>query len=58
MQMSGLTSSVLCRPTRASARFLGTPIAAQSNGSKVFAKKEGNWLPGSDTPAYLDELPA
>lgn len=58
MQASGLSASVLCRPTRASARFLGSPLAAPSNGSKVFAKKEGNWLPGADTPKYLDSLPA
>ncbi|DBA80634.1 hypothetical protein WJX77_010410 [Trebouxia sp. C0004] len=58
MQASGLSASVLCRPTRLSARFLGNALAAPSNGSKVFAKKEGNWLPGSDTPGYLDELPA
>lgn len=43
---------------RCSARFLGTPVAAVRNGSRVNARKEGNWLPGSDTPAYLDELPA
>lgn len=57
MQASGLSASV-CRPTRLSARFLGNALAAPSNGSRVFAKKEGNWLPGSDTPGYLDELPA
>lgn len=39
--------------------FAGRKVAATSNGSRVkmmaVAKK---WMPGADTPAYLDNLPA
>ena len=57
MQISGLSGKV-CVPARPSASFAGRRVAAPTNGCKVFAKKEGNWLPGADTPSYLDELPA
>lgn len=57
MQISGLSGKV-CVPARPSASFAGRRVAAPTNGCKVFAKKEGNWLPGADTPPYLDELPA
>lgn len=38
-------------------RFAGNRVTATSNGSRV-VMKAGNWLPGSQTPAYLDSLPA
>ena len=57
MHLSGLSGKV-CVPARPSASFAGRRVAAPTNGCKVFAKKEGSWLPGADTPAYLDELPA
>ena len=57
MQVSGLTGRVVV-PARPSARFSGRRVAAPTNGCTVFAKKEGNWLPGAVTPKYLDELPA
>jgi len=37
--------------------FVGHRVAAVKNGSRV-VMKAGNWLPGSDTPAYLENLPA
>lgn len=39
--------------------FAGTRVASKfaRNGSRV-CMKAGNWLPGSDTPAYLENLPA
>lgn len=37
--------------------FVGTKVAAAKNGSRV-SMKAGNWLPGSTTPAYLENLPA
>lgn len=33
--------------------FLGSKISAPSNGVRVSAKL-GNWMPGSETPAYLE----
>lgn len=57
MQISGLSGKV-CVPSRPSTSFAGRRVTAPSNGCRVFAKKEGNWLPGADTPAYLDDLPA
>jgi len=35
--------------------FVGHRVAAVKNGSRV-VMKAGNWLPGSDTPAYLENL--
>jgi len=36
--------------------FLGKVAALPNNGVKAFAKA-GNWLPGSDTPSYLEDVP-
>eukprot|EP00878_Enallax_costatus_P029754 GHUV01032300.1.p1 GENE.GHUV01032300.1~~GHUV01032300.1.p1 ORF type:complete len:141 (-),score=29.13 GHUV01032300.1:59-481(-) len=37
--------------------FLGTRVAKVQNGSRV-VMRAGNWLPGSDAPAWLpDDLP-
>jgi light-harvesting complex I chlorophyll a/b binding protein 1 len=36
--------------------FAGKKLSAPTNGVKVFAKV-ANWLPGSDTPAYLENIP-
>jgi len=44
-----------CPTTRTA--FVGTKVAAAKNGSRV-CMKAGNWLPGSTTPAYLENLPA
>lgn len=44
-------SSMLARTTQRS--FLGSKLSAPSNGIRVAAKL-GNWLPGSETPAYLE----
>jgi len=38
--------------------FAGTKVSSAKNGTRVSMAKVGNWLPGSDTPAYLDALPA
>jgi len=32
-------------------------VASVKNGSRT-VMKAGNWLPGSETPSYLDSLPA
>jgi len=48
------TASTVCKGARP---FAGTKVAAAKNGSRV-AMKAGNWLPGSTTPAYLENLPA
>jgi light-harvesting complex I chlorophyll a/b binding protein 1 len=41
----------------ASRGFLGTRVAKVQNGSRV-VMRAGNWLPGSDAPAWLpDDLP-
>lgn len=57
MQLSGLSGKVAL-PARPSTSLSGRRVAAPSNGCRVSAKKVGNWLPGSDTPAYLNDLPA
>lgn len=36
--------------------FLGRRVAAPTNGVRVVARA-GNWLPGSDFPAYLEKAP-
>jgi hypothetical protein len=42
---------------RGTARFGGRKVAGASNGSRV-VMKAGNWLPGSETPAWLkDDIP-
>jgi hypothetical protein len=51
MQCSAQTMRLGARP------FAGTRVSAAKNGARVVAKA-GNWLPGSDTPAYLESLPA
>ena len=38
--------------------FAGTRVSGARNGTRVQMAKVGNWFPGSDTPAYLDSLPA
>jgi len=58
LQSQLLKPSQAVRCTRSS-RFLGgRTVSRVCNGSRVNASKVGNWLPGSDTPEYLDELPA
>lgn len=57
MQLSGLCGKVAL-PARPSTSLSGRRVAGPSNGCRVSAKKVGNWLPGSETPAYLDDLPA
>lgn len=43
--------------SRTSARgFLGQKVAKVSNGSMRVCMKAGNWLPGSTTPAYLENV--
>ncbi|EIE20514.1 light harvesting complex protein I-20 [Coccomyxa subellipsoidea C-169] len=51
MAAAMLTSSFVARGAARPATKL-----PKSNGSRV-VMKAGNWLPGSDTPAYLDGLP-
>eukprot|EP01024_Parvocaulis_polyphysoides_P022729 TRINITY_DN2107_c0_g1_i1.p2 TRINITY_DN2107_c0_g1~~TRINITY_DN2107_c0_g1_i1.p2 ORF type:complete len:257 (-),score=50.11 TRINITY_DN2107_c0_g1_i1:233-913(-) len=34
--------------------FTGTRVPGRSNGSVVRMAKAGNWLPGADSPAWLD----
>lgn len=47
-----IASSITARP------FAGARVSSVRNGSRVQMAKVGNWFPGSDTPAYLDALPA
>lgn len=44
---------------RPSARpFAGRRVSAAKNGSRVVMAVAKKWMPGADTPAYLDSLPA
>jgi hypothetical protein len=49
--------SMLTRKATSSRTFMGRKVAAVNNGSMRVAMKAGNWMPGSDTPAYLENLP-
>eukprot|EP00877_Chromochloris_zofingiensis_P009968 jgi/Chrzof1/5224/Cz15g17110.t1_LHC7[v5.2] len=50
-------SSLAAAKVPATRGFLGKRVATASNGCRV-VMKAGNWLPGSDTPAWLpDSLP-
>lgn len=52
-----LTMRALSAKTVAPRGFSGRRVAAVSNGSRV-TMRAGNWLPGSDAPAWLpDDLP-
>lgn len=50
---SQLSGTALVAKTRAA-----RPQAARSGVVVRAAAKAGNWLPGSDTPSYLEGLPA
>lgn len=50
--MAAIASSTMLARTQRPA-FLGSKISAPTNGVRVSAKL-GNWLPGSETPAYLE----
>jgi light-harvesting complex I chlorophyll a/b binding protein 1 len=50
---SQLTGTALVAKTRAA-----RPQASRSGVVVRAAAKAGNWLPGSDTPSYLEDLPA
>lgn len=47
-----MKTSVSASGVRAS--FAGRRVARVANGSRV-TMKAGNWLPGSDTPAWLKD---
>lgn len=48
---------MLCAAVSSRAFVSGTvKVASVSNGSRT-VMKAGNWLPGSETPSYLDNLP-
>ncbi|KXZ40855.1 hypothetical protein GPECTOR_1792g881 [Gonium pectorale] len=52
-----LSMRTLSAKTAAPRGFAGRRVAAVSNGCRV-VMKAGNWLPGSDAPAWLpDDLP-
>ncbi len=49
--------ALLAKTAAPSRGFLGTRVARASNGCRV-VMRAGNWLPGSDAPAWLpDDLP-
>ena len=51
--MAAMLANTIARPT-----FAGR-VSSTSNGSKTrMAGSSGSWLPGSQTPAYLNTLPA
>jgi light-harvesting complex I chlorophyll a/b binding protein 1 len=53
MAISARSATLGSRAT-ASRGFLGKRVAAATNGTR-YVMKAGNWLPGSDYPAWIPE---
>ena len=53
-----LQKGALLPTTGKRCQFSGARLCSSSNGTLMrLHAKAGNWLPGSDTPKYLEDLP-